>query len=418
MMNMVYMLVVALLRVDVIYITYLNLMGEKPTPRDRRAMGVLAALMMDFGIYINFGYLSGFDEIYFLICLVVPVLMIQPNVMVWMMYPCITMWASVLVMSLNFLLTSVAPAGMEFLCNPLIHVVLIVCLHIFQERNPDKGLDTSVPNYVLYLVSAIVMYITTLVCDLYAGNAGGADVYPMFIMVSISATVFTLTVLWQGVVSQEKDLLRRQKIADAALLTMQENQITDLVATNENMRRLRHDIRNHMNILSGLARNKDDDALLDYINSVEKDMTVPTHTDYTGNQIIDGVLSKNVFDAQEKGITCELTCQYASGDRTLTYDLSIIINNLFSNAIEACEKIGDGDKIIRIKLASYNEFTMFQIRNTTAGEVKVTEVMPTTKSDPEQHGIGLMSVRQSVRRHNGTLALDWKDGWFIADVMI
>ena len=97
--------------------------------------------------------------------------------------------------------------------------------------------------------------------------------------------------------------------------------------------------------------------------------------------------------------------------------MNIILGNLLENAIEACQKVSDPWIDIAFK---YNDGLLFiEISNPYSGAIiKRDSVFDTTKQDASVHGIGVYSVREAVKRNNGTISFDTENQIFKVDVLL
>ena len=88
-------------------------------------------------------------------------------------------------------------------------------------------------------------------------------------------------------------------------------------------------------------------------------------------------------------------------------DICLILGNLLENAVEAAQKVeGKRDIKIRIKYDK-NNLLMF-VSNSYRGTLIKTKDhrLRSTKSDVENHGVGLSSVYRAVTKYHGTIVID------------
>ena len=86
------------------------------------------------------------------------------------------------------------------------------------------------------------------------------------------------------------------------------------------------------------------------------------------------------------------------------------------NAIEACRKVEEDRRFIRIE----NKFTegklLLIVENSKTGERN--ESLKTTKKDNYSHGRGIHSVRKVVEKYNGTVTFTDKGEIFEVSAML
>lgn len=85
-----------------------------------------------------------------------------------------------------------------------------------------------------------------------------------------------------------------------------------------------------------------------------------------------------------------------------------MLGNALDNAMEAAEKTAD--KTISLVCRTDRGMLVLQVVNALTGEE--TPELTTTKRDKHNHGLGLLQMRQTVRRYGGTLEAGPREGKF------
>ena len=107
------------------------------------------------------------------------------------------------------------------------------------------------------------------------------------------------------------------------------------------------------------------------------------------------------------------------GDAAMdAFDLSVILNNTINNAIEGCE----GSDHPQIQLVSYRKKNAYMIEcaNSFVGEIYLEEggLPITSKKDAQEHGYGLISIRNVAQKYYGDIDIRQKNGKFILSIML
>jgi sensor histidine kinase regulating citrate/malate metabolism len=99
------------------------------------------------------------------------------------------------------------------------------------------------------------------------------------------------------------------------------------------------------------------------------------------------------------------------------FDMSILLSNIFDNAIEASEK--EADKKIVLSISESKAFIHITMKNRSIANVlKTNPKLKTTKSDSANHGYGLQSVYEIVEKRGGSIQFFYKNSYFAVDVLI
>ncbi|MEG2458070.1 MAG: GHKL domain-containing protein, partial [Bacilli bacterium] len=100
-------------------------------------------------------------------------------------------------------------------------------------------------------------------------------------------------------------------------------------------------------------------------------------------------------------------------------DISSIFSNLIDNAIEACKKINDNnrERYITIKSTFINGYLVVRCENSKINKIlfKDNKIL-TSKNDKFIHGIGIESIKSSVKKYNGELKVKNYELKFIANI--
>ena len=139
------------------------------------------------------------------------------------------------------------------------------------------------------------------------------------------------------------------------------------------------------------------------------------------NLVIESTLKGYVQKAIDAGIEVELDADVYDEVKIQMLDLSTILGNIFDNAIESCQRITDPAKPKKIKCNVTLQKTqlMITMENTVGGLVrKEGKRFVTSKTDSLQHGIGLVSVEQTVKKYFGFMEAYEKDGIFHFDAVL
>ena len=190
------------------------------------------------------------------------------------------------------------------------------------------------------------------------------------------------------------------------------------------IRRVRHEMKNHMANIKGLAGAGEYGEIEDYVRRMDETMQELEYKYVTGNPVTDVIINDKCRRAEKAGIRFEADFQY--GGEIPVFDLGIILNNLLDNAIEACEKLEQGEGFIRLMLKRKKQFLLLEVENSFDGAVPIRKgslFLATTKQNvlPDivtEHGIGLENVRDVAGRYFGGVNIKVKRDVFHVTVML
>ena len=134
-----------------------------------------------------------------------------------------------------------------------------------------------------------------------------------------------------------------------------------------------------------------------------------------GDAYIDSLISHKLYEAKEKGIDIEVSCNIISIGKINPPDLGILIANALDNAIEASEKVED--KKITLKVMMKGSYLHMIFTNYCIN--KEIDLSKTSKlHDKRNHGYGIKSMKHIVSLYNGRIKFDRKDNLMEVSVIL
>lgn len=174
------------------------------------------------------------------------------------------------------------------------------------------------------------------------------------------------------------------------------------------MRDVRHSMKNHFLSILAYAEKGECGKIIRFVRDVmdEGKLNI-SDTVNTGNIVIDSLVGYWEKAAEDRGIEFQIEIDVPMDMPFRGADISLILGNLLENAVEAADKAKQ-KKYIQFKLKYDKKDLLIVVKNNYRGELirGKGEVLRTTKSDAVNHGIGLPSVRRTVEKYQGTMAID------------
>lgn len=179
------------------------------------------------------------------------------------------------------------------------------------------------------------------------------------------------------------------------------NQIEIALESENRVKRLRHDMKHHMNEIKILAINKDTVGIQGYIDQMEEFLHNSDEIVSSGNIKIDSLLNYMLQKAQNKLKNVKVKVQLPEKMKH-TFDINIIVGNLLENAIEAAEKTKE--KELHVLIQFKKDVLRVEISNSCLeNQIKGKQGFLTTKKETGLHGIGLSNVRKIVEKYDGVI---------------
>ena len=183
---------------------------------------------------------------------------------------------------------------------------------------------------------------------------------------------------------------------------------------DEELRRFRHDYRNHMIVVNAYLESGKTAEAREYLNTINGGINGVLNKIKTGNFVSDAILNSKAVSAAKFDTQISFSGRVPS-EGISSEDLCTILSNLIDNAIEACEKVV-GRKKIEIESGEANGFLILSVSNPTVNGANPK--FRTTKKDKLNHGIGLKNVERAIKKYYGTLDLGKNGELFTANVRV
>ncbi|NCE64189.1 GHKL domain-containing protein [Pseudoflavonifractor sp. 524-17] len=186
------------------------------------------------------------------------------------------------------------------------------------------------------------------------------------------------------------------------------------------IRQLKHEMRGHMTNIKALAGRGEYASLEDYIARMDESISDFELTLQTGNPVTDVIVNDTRRRSLDLGIRFQVDFHYQSPGFD-AFDMGIILQNLLQNALDACERPGEGERFIALTGKRKGRFFLIEVKNSFVGEVVFGQdglPVTTKKEDVPMHGIGLSNVRREAEKYMGELELKTDDQVFSATVLL
>lgn len=182
-----------------------------------------------------------------------------------------------------------------------------------------------------------------------------------------------------------------------------------------NMRGWRHDYHNHLQVMKAQMALENYDELEIYLDELERDLDgVDTYVK-SGNLMADAILNSKLTLAKERDIRINCKVKLPEQLAVADVDLCVILGNLLDNAIEACEKIEEDKRFLRIYMIVNKSQLYISIQNGAKEELNFNERNYITNKRGS-HGFGMRRVKAMVDKYSGYLNLANEPGIFAAEV--
>lgn len=239
--------------------------------------------------------------------------------------------------------------------------------------------------YLLQAAITILLYVENVI----------PAIYLLFLFIMISLVMCAVyAVVFSNVSYMKKD-------AEAELIRQNaeyfSNRLTVLQNAEEANRRLRHDMRHHIETIAEYAKSEDHSAILAYIGEYRSEISDAAVKEYSLNRTINSILTVYAGKAAENGIDFSVRCKAAKDLKMREIDIIALLGNLLENALHGCQESEKENKSIEIRIRLQKKVLIILCSNTCSDDLELADGLPAKKS------IGVSSILSVCRKYDGNL---------------
>lgn len=250
-----------------------------------------------------------------------------------------------------------------------------------------------------------ILFILVIVTDPYYVLTG--TVKQVFISLLVLSLFSFVGLIWTTtILAKQRAMEQKTFLADMNKIyyeAMEQQQFE--------VRRLRHDMANHLQVLSSLTDNERDK----YLDRLIQSPAMENSLHYCGDATVNAVLGAKVSMAKQNGIKVNIKADIPEELPLVHVDVCAVFANAFDNAIEACIKLDLDNRWIELRTKAQKNMLVISVENAVTSQdiLENNSILPqTTKKDASHHGYGLRSIKEIVGRYDGSLEVKIENGVF------
>lgn len=214
-----------------------------------------------------------------------------------------------------------------------------------------------------------------------------------------------------------RQLLLYRKQQGERILLEQKNTLEAQLDSQQNLRKMKHDMKGYTATLSGLLMEGKIDEALKYLKGVEVQMDTLSGQ-FCANPYINAVFVHFAGKLEEMG--AEFRNDIQIGEEELPYmELCQILSNGLENACDALKGLKKEERRVSVHIRYNRNYLLIRIRNKCRDDLYVAQgELPATDKKGQNHGFGLVTIKEAAERLDGQIFCYTEDGDFILDVMV
>ena len=302
----------------------------------------------------------------------------------------------------------------------LAKIILFITVVIIRKKTGNKTADVlSNADFLRFMFFPISTVFTIIALIDTSGNGANQRQNDVFLAISLCLACMNILLFYLI-----NDILKREiRVRESDIFRLRAKNQTDTYRSiSENFvkqRKVTHEYKNQILCIESLINTENYAELKNYIKNISGHLS--TELDYikTNNVIVDAILNSKYRETLEKGIMFIFQLNDLSTIGIEDEDIVVILSNLLSNAIEACEKYS-GKKVIKLKFIKEGDDIIISVKNTYNGKLEIRdgEIQTSKLYDSDEHGIGIKNIIAVIEKYQGSYTIQNDKEEFYFSIML
>lgn len=309
------------------------------------------------------------------------------------------------------------PKALGALISEMLILAFVICINNFFKLENMKNLP--VKHYIMMLFlpigSLFIIYkIFEYSCALKRDFVIKESLFCLLIMLFVNLLVFRLYLLLANELVKSRDNAVYEQQLQIYSQALHEKELNI-----EEIRNMKHDIKQHYISLRGMISKEEYKMADDYLAELLNYHLEKSSFSKTGNVIIDSIINTKYYVMKQAGIECFSEIHIPFEMNIDATDLSVLIGNVLDNAIEA-NYADIIDKYVKIYMNYDKNILIITVINSYDGILTKDKngKLLSRKENTDTHGFGMNSINNIVSKYKGTMVIDNNDKEFILKMFL
>lgn len=289
-----------------------------------------------------------------------------------------------------------------------------ICTRLIIKMKKGKSYSLSGKEWIL----VICIFLITLMIGVMMFEAIWKEEYNDTVLAVFAVGLILINVITYSLLSRlSKENARKTELAILEIqLHEQAERMNEINNMYTEILHIRHDIKKCVNCASVLLQQGKYSEAEKYLNDISSEK-LGTIKEYVvlKSGVISAVINSKLSERRRNNILIETSISDCV-DGFSDIDISILLSNLFDNAIEACMKLNEG-RFLSFHMFLYMGYLRIVMKNSVdssnAGNIRFT-----TKPDRKNHGFGIKTITEISEKYNGMHDFRFVGNEFIADIWL
>lgn len=365
----------------------------------------IAFTLIEFIIIYTLYNTSFFNALFHSIILTI--VMSLSELVIAMIFPMLTYdyARNIDIISSNIIITAIITKFLYFF------IIQIICLIITSHNNRyESQLLNTINTIISLLISVICLTITFIICHIIEVSSFNKQTAQTFAIILIMFFIINFIVYANQQYNQQKSYEFSQLQSQLQKEYDYVEYYKMLAKESEAQNILIHDIKNHLQVISTLNNNNQNDKINNYINCITESSALKTYNRFSDNDILNALLYRYSTICNDKNIKFITDIRSKTLNNISDNDCTALFGNLMDNAYEAGSLVSNAQIELTIIAVENSEYTLIKLLNSCRSNPFTRDnKLITTKNDKKHHGYGLKSIYKIVNKYEGHIEQYYSD---------
>lgn len=201
-------------------------------------------------------------------------------------------------------------------------------------------------------------------------------------------------------------------------IDIRRDHMDEFLEAKDDMRAIRHNIKNNMTMIGGFISDNKPEEALKLIDKIVGDIDRTTACIHTGDTSMDSIINKEVSIMKEHHIEFKEKYGIITIGSITETDLALILGLALDNAIEAVDKIKDGEKTISLNIHTNSNYLIVTITNSIVPGSHIKFDRTSKIIDSENHGYGVREIKRLCHDYQGEATYEVKHDKVVLKILL
>lgn len=299
---------------------------------------------------------------------------------------------------------------LNFSTYTFLTIAILLSAAVFLKKSEGKRKYPLSYSLLLFIAFAIE---TALICPWTFALTGDDPTQTHFLLIVIFLCIVGNSALFITIrAMQSKSDLKAENRSLETMVKTQEEYYSALTDQYEDIRKMRHDIANHMYTISILLEDGKGDEAAEYARELSERQHYSSSLGNCENHVLDAFLHHRIEELSEIGIKTDVKIKLRQNTNVSNCDLISVFGNLLDNAAEACSTNTDAEISIVSELRG--NYLFISVENPMPDSTKEKK-----RRIPElERGLGTKILQNLAEKYDGDFKCEAADGMHSATVLL